>query len=379
MAPQSDWFEKDYYKVLGVDRGTPIADIRKAYRRLARENHPDARPGDAAAEERFKQISEAYSVLSDSVKREEYDRVRDMVGTGFGARGGFGGAPGGFRTGGGQAFDLNDLLGNLFGGGGRGGGGSTAGPAGRAGTGPRRGADVESEVQLDFADAMAGVEVTLRVNGQATCSLCAGSGAAPGTTPLTCATCGGRGVVNDNEGMFAFSRPCPTCGGRGAVITEPCARCDGSGVQVRTRTIRARLPAGVKDGAAVRLKGKGEAGSGGGPPGDLYVRVRVADHPLFGRRGDHVTITVPVTYGEAALGAQITVPSLDGNVTLKIPPGTPSGKTFRVKGRGASKGSDLLVSVEVVVPRKLSKTQQKLLSDYAATEDPQELRAGLGV
>ncbi len=380
MAPQSDWFEKDYYKVLGVDRAASAADIRKVYRKLARENHPDARPDDKAAEERFKQIGEAYAVLSDAEKRPEYDQVRDMVAAGYrGPGGGFGGRPGG----GAASFDINDLLGNLFGG--NDGGGFTTGGRRRAtGTGPRRGSDVETEVKLDFDDAMAGVEVTLRIGGQANCSLCHGSGAAPGTVPLACQTCNGRGVVSDNEGLFGFSRPCPACSGRGVIITEPCPRCAGSGTELRARNLRARIPAGVKDGAVVRLKGKGEAGAGGGPPGDLYVKVRVAEHPVFGRRGDHITVTVPITFAEAALGAQITVPSLDGAVTLKVPPGTPTGKTFRVKGRGAvgrplGGGSDLLVTVEVNVPHKLTKTQQKLLADYAATEDASLLRAGLGV
>jgi molecular chaperone DnaJ len=365
--PPRDYFEKDYYAVLGVDKDASQADIAKAYRKLARELHPDARPDDPAAETRFKEVSEAHAVLSNAEKRKEYDQVREMVASGRFA----GGFPGGGFGGGGQQVNVNieDLIGGLFGGG----GGSPFGRPPGTGRAVRRGRDVETDLNLSFEDAMAGVTTTLRVAGRATCSACHGSGARPGTTPVTCPTCGGAGNVMRDQGLFGFSEPCPACGGRGAQITDPCPTCNGSGAEVRTREIRARIPAGVRDGARIRLKGKGEAGQQGGPAGDLFVRVHVEPHPLFGRRGDHLTLSVPITFAEAALGTKLEVPTLGEPVTLKIPAGTESGKTFRVKGRGAPKGTggagDLLVTVQVAVPRKLSRTQRKLLEDYAQTEN----------
>jgi molecular chaperone DnaJ len=376
---QRDYFEKDYYAALGVPKDASQEDISKAYRKLARELHPDARPNDKDAEERFKEVGEAYSVLSNPEKRKEYDQIREMVSSGA-----YGGSfPGGGGFGGAGEFDINDLLGTIFGGGG--GAGAAAGsPFTRARTGgrrrQRRGRDLETTLNLSFADAMAGVTTTLRVSGRATCATCRGTGAKPGTLPVACATCGGRGHVLTDQGPFSFSEPCPTCGGRGQQVTDPCPTCRGSGVENRPREIRARIPAGVKDGARIRLKGKGEAGDEGAPPGDLFVRVHVEPHELFGRRGDHLTITVPVTFGEAALGTKLQVPTLDGPVTLKIPAGTESGRTFRVRGRGVptARGGygDLLVTVEVAVPRKLTRTQRKLLEDFAATDDA-DVRAHL--
>lgn len=372
---QRDYFEKDYYAVLGVSKDATPQEISKAYRRIARENHPDAKPGDAAAEARFKEASEAYSVLSNAEKRAEYDKVRQMVSSGaFGSgQGGFGqpgGGFGGFGTPGGATFDLGDLLGDVLGGVGR----RRTGPAGR------RGRDVETDLTLSFDDAMAGVTTTLRVAGRARCSTCGGSGARPGTTPETCRVCGGAGSVSNNQGLFSFSEPCSACGGRGIQIPDPCPTCKGSGSEVRPRTIRTRIPAGVKDGARIRLAGKGEASPFGGPPGDLYVNVHVTPHEVFGRRGDDLTVRVPITFTEAALGARITVPTLDGPVTLKVPAGTESGKTLRVRGRGAPKADgrrgDLLVTLDVVVPRKLTRTQRKLLEDFAATDDS-DVRAHL--
>lgn len=368
---QRDYFEKDYYAVLGVARDAPAAEIAKAYRRLARENHPDAKPGDAAAEARFKEISEANAVLSSADKRKEYDEVRSMVGSGGGFRG-FPGGAGGTADGGAGGFDLGDLFGQVF----RNGGG----PAGGTGTGrrterrgPRKGRDVETSLTLAFADAMAGVTTTLRVSGQAPCHTCNGSGAAPGTSPITCPVCSGSGMVASNQGLFSFSEPCAPCGGSGRQIPTPCPTCAGSGAEIRPREIRARIPAGVRDGARIRLSGRGEAGSYSGPSGDLFVDVRVAPHPLFGRRGDHLTITVPVTFAEAALGAQIVVPTLDNPVTLKIGAGTESGRTMRVKGKGAPAADggvgDLLVTVEVAVPRKLTRTQRKALEAFADLDD----------
>jgi molecular chaperone DnaJ len=226
------------------------------------------------------------------------------------------------------------------------------------------------------------VTTTLRVSGRATCSTCRGTGSRPGTAPIRCATCQGRGQTLSDQGPFSFTEPCRACGGSGQQITDPCPTCSGSGTEHRPREIRARIPAGVKDGARIRLKGKGEAGTNGGPAGDLFVRVNVTPHAVFGRRGDHLTLVVPVTFAEAAMGTRLRVPTLDGDtVTLKVPAGTESGRTFRVRGRGIPTGGsgrgDLLVTVEVAVPRKLTRTQRKLLDDFAATEDPEGLRAHL--
>lgn len=387
---QRDYFEKDYYAALGVSKDASQADISKAYRKLARELHPDARPDDKAAEERFKEVSEAHAVLSNPDKRAEYDKVRQLAASGaFGGAGGFpgGGNPfGGFggAGGGGQAFDIGDLLGNLFGGG----GGRAESPFGgarttRGGRGgrARRGQDLETDLTLSFADAMAGVTTTLRVDGPAICTTCGGSGAAPGTTPVTCQVCGGTGAVAQNQGLFSVSEPCTACGGSGRQIPTPCPTCSGSGRQLRTREIRARIPAGVKDGARIRLKGKGEAGPAGGQPGDLYVRVHVTPHPLFARKGDDLILHVPVSMAEAALGTKITVPTLEDPVTLKVSPGTEPGRTMRVRGRGAPKPGggrgDLLVTIDVVVPKKLSRHQRKLLEDFAATDGAEQLRAHL--
>lgn len=376
---QREYFEKDYYATLGVPKTATQAEISKAYRKLARELHPDARPDDPTAEARFKEVSEAHAVLSNADKRKEYDQVRDMVGSGgFGGPGGAGGFPGGgfgrgFGQGGqgAQVFDLGDLFGDLFTQGGA--ATRTAGGRVRRGAGPQRGRDVETDLTLSFADSLAGVTTTLRLTGQATCSTCFGSGAKPGTSPVPCPTCGGQGSVARDQGLFGFSEPCPACAGRGVQIPDPCPTCGGSGTEQRVRTIRARIPAGVRDGARIRLKGKGEAGANGGPSGDLYVRVHVEDDALFGRSGDHLTLRVPITFAEAALGTKLRVPTTDEPVTLKIPPGTESGRTFRVKGRGAPKAGggrgDLLVTVDVVVPRKLTRTQRKLLEEFAETEE----------
>ena len=371
---QADWLEKDFYRVLGVAKTASHEEIRKAYRKLARENHPDANPDNDAAEERFKAISEAYEVVGDETRRKEYDQIRQLAGSG-GLGGGFrgfgGGGPGG--PAGGTSFDLNDLLGSIFG---EGGGGATGGFGGARRGGParaRKGQDLNAEVTLSFADALAGVTVTLRLHGTAVCSVCKGTGARPGTSPQTCPRCNGAGVRTDNQGMFGFSQPCASCGGRGEVITDPCPNCQASGVEERPRTIKARLPAGVADGQTVRLRGKGEPGIGGAKPGDLYVEVHVEPHPVMRRAGDNLTMTLPVTFAEAALGTKVTVPTFEGPVTLKIPAGTESGQTLRVRGRGVPAGKnrkgDLLVTVQVVVPSSLTRTQKKLVEEFAAMDD----------
>ncbi|CAN5655071.1 molecular chaperone DnaJ [soil metagenome] len=372
---QQDWLDKDFYAALGVPKDASQDDVRKAYRKLARENHPDANPNDPQAEERFKAISEAHGVLSDSTKRAEYDQIRQLAASG--GLGGFGGFRGGGAQAGGPGVDLGDLLGNLFGQQGFGGGTRAGGPQ-RGGAG-RRGNDLSTEVTLSFDDALEGVTVTLRLQGTAVCHVCQGVGAEPGSMPQRCDLCDGKGVVNDNQGMFSFSQPCPKCGGRGEIITNPCHNCGGSGVEQRPRTVKARIPAGVSDGATVRLPKKGEPGLAGGPPGDLFVKVRVTEHPVLRRSGANLLIDVPVTFAEAALGAKIAVPTANGSVTLKIPPGTDSGKTFRVRGKGVANGTkkgggrskdgDLLVTVQVHVPDELTKTQQKVVQDLADMDD----------
>jgi molecular chaperone DnaJ len=364
-----EWFEKDYYATLGVPKNASQAEIKKAYRKLAQQHHPDANAGDPKAEERFKEISAAYDVLGDEDKRTAYDRAREMGAAGFGAGGfpgggaGFGGYPGGvrFET---SDVDLEDLLGGMFGG--IGGGGR------RRQSRQRRGADLETEVTLSFDDAMAGVTVPVTLTGPAPCSTCHGSGAAPGTQAVTCPTCNGAGQVTVNQGLFSMAQTCPECQGTGRIIPTPCATCGGSGATRRKRTIQVKIAAGVKDRARIKVSGKGEPGVAGGPAGDLFVRVRVQRHAVFGRKGDDLTVELPVTFPEAALGAHVQVPTLNGPVTLKVPAGTQSGKTFRVRGKGAPrKGGhgDLLATVVVEVPKKLNKEQKKLVEELRQATD----------
>jgi len=406
--PQRDWFEKDFYKALGVPQSATEAEIRRAYRKLAKQHHPDSNPGDASStrDERFKEISSAYDVLSDPEKRKSYDEVRRLgpVGAGFGGAGGSGfGAPGrpgaaGAPGSGGFSFstdnlgDLGDVLGGLFGrargganpfGGGAGGGRSTA-------TAPRRGEDFEAELHLSFLDAVNGVTTTVNLTSEATCSTCHGTGAAPGTSPVVCPRCGGRGVLDDNQGLFSFSRACPECAGRGMKVETPCPTCRGTGSEVRPRQVKVRIPAGVDEGQRIRLKGKGGSGGVNGTPGDLFVTVHVAPHALFGRKGRDLTLAVPITFTEAVLGADVTVPTLEapvpdgpatGTVVVRIPAGTKSGRTLRVRGRGvaAAKGvGDLLVTVEVAVPTHLSAAEREAVEALAlaSKESP---RSHLGV
>ncbi|HXV72446.1 MAG TPA: molecular chaperone DnaJ [Acidimicrobiia bacterium] len=362
-----DWLEKDFYKVLGVSDTASAEDIKKAYRKLAQTHHPDANPGDEAAEERFKEISEAYATLSNPEQRKEYDQVRRLGASGFQ---GFGG-PGAGGFGGQQVRveDLQDLLGGFGGIGDLFGFGNQQ--RGR-GTGPSRGADLTTELTIGFEDAAFGVETEVVVEGAAPCSRCSGSGAEPGSQVTTCPTCGGRGVVAQNQGFFSFTQPCPQCHGSGRLIEDPCTKCRGSGVENRRRNVKLRVPAGVKDGQTLRLRGKGAPGSNGGPSGDLMVRIRVAPSRTFGRRGNDLTLKVPITYTEATLGTKLEVPTLNGGVKVKIPSGTPSGKTFRVRGKGINpdrgKSGDLLVTVEVAVPQKVSKDEKRLLEELAEHE-----------
>ena len=377
MAAQREWLEKDYYRVLGVSDTASQKDIKSAYRKLSREYHPDANPGDTAAEERFKEVSAAYDVVGDAEKRKEYDEVRKLgpMGGMFGGAGGPGGAgAGGFRVD--DIGDLGDVLGGLFGR-----RRNRAGGAG-AGTGPHRGQDLEAELHLAFEDAVHGLTTTIHLTSEAACSTCHGTGAKPGTTPQTCPRCGGRGVLDDNQGFFSFSSPCPQCAGRGYTIDEPCPICRGTGVEHRPREVKVRIPAGVDDGQRIRLRGRGGPGRNGGRAGDLYVTVRVAPHELFGRKGSDLTLTVPITFPEAALGADVAVPTLDGGpVKVRIPAGTRSGRTFRVRGKGVEgrrKPGDLLVTVEVAVPQKLSADERKAIEALAAAADGRSPRAHLG-
>jgi len=360
MAAQREWFDKDFYKTLGVSQSATDKEITKAYRKLARELHPDKNPGDDAAEERFKEVSSAYDVLGDDDKRAEYDEVRRM-----------GPMPGGPGPGGGgfsfnvgdMSGGLGDVLGGMFrNGGGRGGASS--------GVQPRRGADITATLTVDFADAAKGLETTLYLTTDAQCSTCHGSGAKPGTSPRVCGNCSGRGVVDDNQGLFSFSQPCHVCQGNGRIVDEPCGACRGGGVEKRQREVKTRLPAGVKDGQTIRLKGRGGPGRNGGPSGDLLVELTVTPHERFGRSGNNLTVAVPVTFAQAALGGDIEVPSLDGStVTLRIKPGTQSGSRHRVKSKGIEtrkSTGDLIVTVNVVVPTQLNDDERAAIEQLAA-------------
>ncbi|MGW3623864.1 molecular chaperone DnaJ [Streptomyces sp. NPDC000880] len=383
-----DFVEKDYYKVLGVPKDATEAEIKKAYRKLAREYHPDANKGDVKAEERFKEISEANDILGDPKRRKEYDEARALFGNG-GFR-----APGSGGPGGSFNFDLGDLFGGAQGGPqGQGGAGGFGGGLGDvfgglfnrgAGTGtgtrtqPRRGQDIESEVTLSFTEAVDGATVPLRMSSSAACKACSGTGDKNGT-PRVCSTCLGTGQVSrGGSGSFSLTDPCVDCKGRGLIAQDPCDVCKGSGRARSSRTMQVRIPAGVSDSQRIRLRGKGAPGERGGPAGDLYVVVHVDPHPVFGRKGDNLTVTVPVTYTEAALGGEVKVPTLGGPpVTLKLPAGTPNGRTMRARGKGALRKDgtrgDLLVTVEVAVPKELSDKAKEALEAYreaTADEDP---------
>jgi molecular chaperone DnaJ len=362
VTAQREWYEKDYYKILGVPQSATPKEITKAYRKLARESHPDTHPDDPASEDRFKEISAAYDVLGDEAKRTEYDEVRRL-----GPMGGYGPAGGGAGPGGTSfnvgADGLGDLLGQMFGRGRRGGGASASG-------GPQRGADVEATLTLDFADAVRGLTTTLYLTTDAQCSHCDGSGAKPGTSPRVCSRCGGRGVIDDNQGFFSLSSPCPACTGRGVVIEQPCPTCYGTGVEKRQREVQARIPAGVDDAQRIRLKGRGGPGRNGGPAGDLIVQCHVIPHERFGRKGPDLTLRVPISFAEAALGADIDVPTLDGNtVKLRLKAGTQSGSRHRVRGKGVvtpKHEGDLIVTVDVMVPTHLTPEQRAAIEALAA-------------
>jgi molecular chaperone DnaJ len=339
------------YEALGVPKNASQDELKKAYRKLVRQYHPDRNPGDKDAEARFKEVQQAYDVLSDPEKRKQYDS-----------------RSGPFRTGNaGTTFDFGDFdIGDIFGGlfGNRSGGG----PNGRREERGQRGADVEVEVRVSFEDSLKGLQTTVPVTLELACHTCHGTGAAPGTAPQICPQCNGSGVVATSQGLFALQQPCPNCRGMGTVVDTPCPTCHGSGRERRTKRYTVRIPAGVKDGTRIKLKGKGEAGFGGAPAGDLYVVTRVEPSKLYERRGDDLVIDVPVTFDEAALGAEVEIPTPDGRVSLKVPAGSADGKLLRVKGRGAPKlksdgRGDLLARLRVQVPSKLTKAEREALEN----------------
>jgi len=371
----ADWLKKDFYKELGVSKDASQDEIKKAYRKLARAHHPDSNPGDTGKHDRFKAVAEAYDVVGDPEKRKQYDELRA-------APGGFGGFPGA----GGGGFDLSDLLreragggfgdmfGDLFGGGAR---------RTQQQRRPQRGADVETAATIGFTDSIDGVTIGLRLTSDAPCPECSGTGGKPGTKPHICPECEGAGfVVASVGGAFTMNETCPMCGGRQLIYDEPCPTCHGSGRGMSARSIQARIPAGVKDGQKIRLRGKGAAGENGGPPGDLFVTVKVTPHRVFGRKGDNLTIDVPISFDEAALGAEVKIPTLHGApVTLKIPAGTPNGRTFRVRGKGARKPdgahADLLATVEVQVPAALDPAAREAVEAYRVATAAKTLRTNL--
>jgi len=385
-----DWLEKDFYKVLGVSKTAEADEIKKSYRKLARKYHPDSNAGDASAEAKFKEVSEAYDVVGDPKKRKEYDEARRLFGSGgFRMPSGSGQGGGGFNfdvgdlfnrggsgTGGGSGGGLGDILGGMFGGGGR---TTTTTSTAR----PRRGADIETEATIEFAEAVNGVTVALRMTSDEPCKTCRGTGAKYGTVPKVCLKCEGTGMQTSVQGgVFAMTEPCTECKGRGLVVDQPCETCHGSGRGQSSKTMQVRIPAGVQDGQRIRLKGKGAAGERGGPSGDLYVTVHVTVHRIFGRQGEHLTLNVPVSFTEAALGAEIKVPTLDGMpVTVRIPAGTANGSKLRVRGKGSvrrdgTKG-DILLTLEVQVPHELTDEQRAKLQEFNSASEHPDLRAGL--
>ncbi|NQX87779.1 MAG: molecular chaperone DnaJ [Halioglobus sp.] len=346
--------KRDYYEVLGVDKGADEREIKKAYRRVAMKHHPDRNPDDPQAESKFKEASEAYEVLSDGSKRSAYDQ--------FG-HAGVDPNTGGGGFGGGNFSDIfGDVFGDIFGGGG----------GGRGYSGPQRGSDLRYTLDISLEDAVKGTTVEIRVPSLSTCDVCDGSGAKPGSSPVTCGTCGGVGQVRMQQGLFQVQQTCPTCRGRGKIISEPCTACHGQGRVEKTKTLSVKVPPGVDTGDRIRLSGEGEAGPEGGPSGDLFVQMSIRQHPIFERDGKNLYCEMPITFVDAALGGELDVPTLDGRVKLKIPAETQTGKLFRLRSkgvkpvRGGSVG-DLLVRVEVETPVKLNKQQKGLLEELGAS------------
>ncbi len=347
------------YEALGVDKKASEDEIKKAYRKLARQYHPDRNPGDATAEERFKEVQAAYDVLSDAEARKQYDTFGTV--NGRGPAGEPGGAGANVNFGDFNIGDLGDLFGGIFGG-----GGTRAGSRRRPA--PQRGADVEAQVNLSFEDSLRGLETRIPVQVESACRECGGTGARPGTAPTICPDCHGRGVLAESQGLFALSQPCPRCRGNGTVVEHPCATCRGSGRERTTRRYTVKIPAGAKDGTRIRLKGRGEPGRNGGPSGDLWVVTNVPVSDTYERRGADLVVDVPVSYADAALGTSVEVPTPEGAISLKVPPGSQHGKLLKVKGRGAPrlKGGgkgDLLARLKLTVPEKLSKREREVLEE----------------
>jgi len=368
--------KRDLYEVLGVQRTASADEVKKAYRALARQHHPDKNQGDKASEEKFKEISHAYDVLSDEKKRQMYDQFgHEGVQGGFGGGGGFGGFGGGFGAGAGAggAGSFQDVFTEMFGDffGGRG--------AGRGAGGQRktRGADLRYTLNISFEEAAAGAEKQISFMRQRTCQTCKGTGSKTNETLSPCQQCGGLGEVRFQQGFFAVARPCPVCHGEGTVVKNPCGTCHGQGVNQQASKLAVSVPAGVSTGQRLKLKGEGDSGAHGGPTGDLYVVINVAEHPLFGRDEDDITLELPISFAEATLGCEIEAPTLSGAVALKIASGTPNGKVFRIKGKGFPHlggygAGDLFVKVLVDVPTHLTTEQKDLLKkfDQLAGETP---------
>ncbi|TSA51887.1 MAG: molecular chaperone DnaJ [Actinobacteria bacterium] len=353
---QREWFEKDFYATLGVASTATAKEITTKYRKLARQFHPDANPNNASAEERFKEVAAAYDVLGDEATRKEYDEVRSSGSSSF--------RPGSFSF---DGNDMGDVFSQMFGQGRRRGG---------SGVGPQRGNEIETSITLDFADAINGITTMLHLTSDAECTSCKGNGARPGTSAKQCPQCRGRGVVEDDQGVFAFSSTCPRCNGRAVIIESPCVGCRGTGVEKRAREVNVRIPAGVDDGQRIRLKGRGAPGRNNGPAGDLIVLCRVNQHVMFGRDGSHLTVQLPITFTQAALGTDLDVPTLEGAlVKLRLKAGTQSGSRHRVKGKGIANNKstgDLIVTVNLVVPGVLNDQQRQALTDFAAASQDGE-------
>jgi molecular chaperone DnaJ len=349
--------KRDYYEVLGVSRTATEQEIKSSYRKLALKNHPDRNPGDKAAEDRFKEAAEAYSVLADTDKRHMYDRL---------GHAGLGGAASGFDPTVFTGFeDILGGLGDIFGFGDVFGGGRRRG-------GPQRGSDLRYDLEISFEEAAKGTETSIQIPRQETCETCGGTGAAAGSKPTTCPQCHGRGQLRYQQGFFTVARTCGQCRGTGSVITKPCTTCRGAGRVQKERKLTVRIPAGIATGQRMRISGEGESGTAGGPTGDLYVVIHVQEHAFFHREGNDLFCEIPVSFPTMSLGGEITIPTLEGEETFKIPEGTQSGSSFRLRGRGmpdVSGGArgDLMVTVRVVTPRKLSKEQKKLLEQLQAT------------
>jgi molecular chaperone DnaJ len=362
----------DHYKTLGVDKKASADEIKKAYRKLARRYHPDRNPDDKQAEERFKEISQAYDVLGDPEKRKQYDS-----GTGPFAAGGAGGPGfGGFGNFDFDASSMGDILSNLFGRGGAAGGpgGGGAGPGRRGGARALRGSDLETEVRISFEQSVAGAQIPLSVPTSGTCPTCHGTGAKPGTTPKVCPRCEGRGIESQGQGMFSITQPCSQCGGSGTVIEDPCPTCGGSGAVRSVKKFRVNIPAGVREGSRIRVAGKGEAGMHGGPPGDLYVITHVDPSPVFKRKGDQLEVEVPLSIPEALRGGEVRVPTLEGSKTLRVKPGTRHGTVQRLRGEGAPKlGSktrgDIHYRFTIDVPDSLTDEQSEAVDALSKVLD----------